>query len=348
MFNTLEEMGHEQVVICSDPETGLKAIIAIHNTTLGPALGGTRMWMYTSEQDALRDVLRLSRGMTYKAAISGLNLGGGKAVIIGNPHTDKTEAMFRAFGKFVNGLGGQYITAEDVGMEVENMEWILKETKHVTGIPQHLGGSGDPSPFTAYGVYMGVKASVKKAYGNESLEGKKIALQGAGHVASYFAKHAAKDGAKLFISDIYADKAERLATEVGGKVVDPDQIYGLDVDIFTPCALGGVVNDETINIFKCKVIAGGANNILDNEEVHGIQLMKKGIIYAPDYAINAGGIINISVELSEEGYNPDVALQKTAEIYNTTLRVLEYAEQEGIPTYKAANLLAEMRIAEAK
>ena len=348
IFDALKTMGHEEVVICSDPDTGLKAIIAIHDTTLGPALGGTRMWMYNNEQEALRDVLRLSRGMTYKASISGLNLGGGKAVIIGNPHTDKTEAMFRSFGRFVNGLSGRYITAEDVGMVVENMEWILKETKHVTGIPESMGGSGDPSPFTGYGVYMGAKASAKKAYGSDSLEGKKIALQGAGHVASFFAEHAAKEGAELFISDIFADKANALAAKVGGTVVEPDSIYGLDVDIFTPCALGGVVNDDTMEQFKCAIIAGGANNILDNEEKHGKQLMDKGIIYAPDYAINAGGIINISVELSEGGYDPKVALEKTAVIYDTTLKVLEYAEEHDIPTYKASNTLAENRIAEAK
>ena len=278
IFNTLTELGHEQVVICSDPEVGLKAIIAIHDTTLGPSLGGTRMWMYNNEQEALRDVLRLSRGMTYKAAISGLNLGGGKAVIIGDSRTDKTEALFRSFGRFVDGLAGRYITAEDVGMEVQNMEWILKETTHVTGIPESMGGSGDPSPFTGYGVYMGAKASAKKAYGSDSLEGKRIALQGAGHVASYFAEHARKEGAELFISDIYTEKAESLAAKVGGTVVPAEDIYGLDVDIFTPCALGGVVNDETIDIFNCDIIAGGANNILDDEEVHGKQLMDKGII----------------------------------------------------------------------
>lgn len=342
LFDHMATMNHEQVVVCSDPATGLRAIIAIHNTTLGPALGGTRMWMYNSEQEAMRDVLRLSRGMTYKSAMAGLNLGGGKAVIIGNPHTDKTEALFRAFGRFVDGLGGRYITAEDVGMEVKNMEWIYAETKYVTGIPETLGGSGDPSPVTAYGVYMGVKASAQKAYGSDSLEGKKIALQGAGHVASHFARYAAKEGAKLFISDIYSEKAQQLAAEVGGTVVEPDEIYGLDVDIFTPCALGGVVNDNTINEFKCAIIAGAANNILDDEEVHGLMLKDRGIIYAPDYVINAGGIINISSEL--EGYNRDRALKQTEEIYNTTLQVLEYAEAHNIPTFKASNLLAEERI----
>ncbi|MEQ9264009.1 MAG: Glu/Leu/Phe/Val dehydrogenase [Balneolaceae bacterium] len=345
LFDELQTAGHEQVVICSDPKTGLRAIIAIHDTTLGPALGGTRMWMYKSEDAALKDVLRLSRGMTYKAAISGLNLGGGKAVIIGDPRTDKTEPLFRSFGRFVDGLAGRYITAEDVGMEVQNMEWIYSETKYVTGIPESMGGSGNPSPVTAYGVYMGVKAAAKKAYGSDSLEGKKIALQGAGHVASYFAKHAASEGAKIYLTDIFEDKASQLANEVNAEIVAPDEIYGLDVDIFTPCALGGVVNDTTIEQFKCAVVAGGANNILDDENRHGQILLDKGIIYAPDYVINAGGIINISSEL--EGYNRELAMQNTQKIYDTTLKVLAYSDEHGIPTHKASNILAEQRIADA-
>ena len=344
IFNALQNMGHEQVVVCSNPDTNLKAIIAIHNTTLGPALGGTRMWMYNNEQEALKDVLRLSRGMTYKAAISGLNLGGGKAVIIGDPHTDKNEALFRSFGRFVDSLGGRYITAEDVGMSVQDMEWIYSETKFVTGIPETLGGSGNPSPVTAYGVYMGAKAAAKKAYGSDSLAGKKIALQGAGNVASTFADYAAKEGAKLFVTDIYTEKAQSLANKVGGTLVNPDEIYGLDVDIFTPCALGGVVNDQTMDQFKCDIIAGGANNILDDEDHHGQILLDKGILYAPDYVINAGGIINISSEL--EGYNRQQAMNQTERIYDTTLSVLNYSEEHGIPTHKASNELAEKRIAE--
>ncbi|MCH2450219.1 MAG: leucine dehydrogenase [Gracilimonas sp.] len=342
IFNELSNKEHEQVVICSDPATGLKAIIAIHNTTLGPALGGTRMWDYESEEAAMRDVLRLSRGMTYKSAISGLNLGGGKAVIIGDPHTEKTEALFRSFGRFVDGLGGRYITAEDVGMTEKEMEWIYSETKYVTGIPKALGGSGNPSPVTAYGVYMGVKACANKAYGSDSLEGKKIALQGAGNVASYFARHAAKEGAKLYICDIYEDKAKELVEEVGGELVAPDSIYGLDVDIFTPCALGGIINDDTLDQFKCDIIAGGANNVLDEEDKHGQMLLDKGIIYAPDYVINAGGIINIASEL--EGYNEERALQNAGNIYNTITDILNYSEEHGMPAHKASNTLAEKRI----
>ena len=339
IFNALQTKGHEQIVMCSDPESGLRAIIAIHDTTLGPALGGTRMWNYENEAAALKDVLRLSRGMTYKAAISGLNLGGGKAVIIGDPHKDKTEMLFRAFGRFVDGLGGRYITAEDVGMEEINMEWVYSETKFVTGIPKSMGGSGNPSPVTAFGVYMGAKAS----YGSDSLEGKTIALQGAGNVASTFARHAAKEGAKLFIADIYEDKAKALAEEVNGTLVKPDEIYGLDVDIFTPCALGGVINDDTMSQFKCDIIAGGANNVLDIEEKHGQELVDKGIIYAPDYVINAGGLINVAGEL--EGYNEERCLQKAGKIYDTILDILNFSEEHEIPTHVASNRLAEKRIA---
>ncbi len=342
IFNEMADKEHEQIVICSDPKVGLKAIIAIHDTTLGPALGGTRMWNYESEEAALKDVLRLSRGMTYKAAISGLNLGGGKAVIIGDPHTDKTEALFRAFGRFVDGLGGRYITAEDVGMTETEMEWIYSETKFVTGIPKALGGSGNPSPVTGYGVYMGVKACAKKAYGSDSLEGKKIAVQGAGNVASAFSRHAAKEGASLFITDIYEDKAKELAEEVGGELVNPDDIYELDVDIFTPCALGGVINDETIELLKCDIVAGATNNVLDDEDKHGQMLMDKGILYAPDYVINAGGLINVANEL--EGYNEERALQNASNIYTTISDILDYSEEHNIPAHKASNALAEKRI----
>jgi leucine dehydrogenase len=342
LFNELSNLEHEQIVFCSRPEAGLKAIIAIHNTTLGPALGGTRMWNYASESEAIRDVLRLSRGMTYKSAISGLNLGGGKAVIIGDARSEKTEPMFRAFGRFVDGLGGRYITAEDVGMTEKEMEWIFSETKFVTGIPKELGGSGNPSPVTAYGVYMGIKASAKRAYGSDSLEGKKIAIQGAGSVASHLAHYISKENAKLFITDIFEEKAKKLADEVGAEMVKPDDIYTLDVDIFSPCALGGVVNDDTIDHLKCDIVAGGANNILDDEEKHGQQLIKKGVLYAPDYVINAGGLINVASEL--EGYNESLAMNKASRIYDTVLNIFDYADTHNIPTIRASNALAEKRI----
>lgn len=342
LFSDVETGGHEQVVICSRPEAGLKAIIAVHDTTLGPALGGTRMWMYKNEQEAMRDVLRLSRGMTYKAAISGLNLGGGKAVIIGDSHTDKNENLFRAFGRFVDSLGGRYITAEDVGMSERDMEWIYSETKYVTGIPKSMGGSGDPSPVTGYGVYMGLKAAAHRAYGSDSLTGKRIAIQGAGNVASNLARYLHKENAEIFITDIYREKAQKLAGEVNATYVAPDEIYGLDVDIFSPCALGGVVNDDTIPVLTCDIIAGGANNILDDEAKHAAQLAERGIIYAPDYVINAGGIINISSEL--EGYNEQAAMRKTSRIYDTVIDILEYADAHGITSIEASNTLAEKRI----
>ncbi len=342
LFNNLFGKEHEQLVFCSRPESDLKAIIAIHDTTLGPALGGTRMWNYSSESEAVRDVLRLSRGMTYKAAISGLNLGGGKAVIIGDSRTDKSEGLFRALGRFIDGLGGRYITAEDVGMTEQDMEWIFSETKYVTGIPKALGGSGDPSPVTAYGVYMGMKAAAKKAYGSDSLEGLRIGIQGAGSVASNLVSYLQKENVVLFISDIFDEKANRVAKNTGASVVDPNEIYSLDLNIFSPCALGDVVNDDTIHHLQCDIIAGGANNILDKEQRHGVMLKDQGILYAPDYVINAGGIINISSEL--EGYNEEMAFSKTSRIYDTTLKIFEYAEEHDIPTFMASNILAEQRI----
>lgn len=342
LFSQLQSYEHEQVVICSEPSVGLKAIIAIHNTTLGPALGGTRMWPYNNEQEAIRDVLRLSRGMTYKAAISGLNLGGGKAVIIGEPREDKTEELFRAFGRFIDSLGGRYITAEDVGINVQDMEWVSSETKYVTGIPKSLGGSGDPSPVTAYGTYMGIKACCKKAYGSDSIAGKKIAVQGAGHVSSHLVRHLTEENAEVYICDIYEDKVKALAEEFDATVVDPDDIYSLDVDIFSPCALGGVVNDDTIDHFNCDIIAGAANNVLDDEDKHGQLLLDQNILYAPDYVINAGGLINVASEL--EGYNEKRSHDKASRIYDTILDILNYSEENNTPTFIASNILAEERI----
>src|SRR5699024_3135866 len=342
LFNKLHAYEHEQVVICSEPAIGLKAIIAIHDTTLGPALGGVRMWPYENEDEAIRDVLRLSRGMTYKAAISGLNLGGGKAVIIGDSRKEKSESLFRAFGRYVDSLGGRYITAEDVGIEVQNMEWVNMETKYVTGLPRAIGGSGDTSPVTAYGVDMGIKAWTKKAYGSDSLEGKHIAIQGAGHVSSHLSRSLSDEGAKLVISDIYEDKVSALAKEVNAEVVDPDDIYGEDVDIFSPCALGGVVNDETLQQLSCDIIAGSANNVLDDEEKHGQMLVDQGILYAPDYVINAGGLINVASEL--EGFNEKRAHDQASKIYSTILDILNYADENDITTTSASNILAEKRI----
>lgn len=342
IFEHIAKHHHEQVVFCSDPKSGLRAIISIHNTALGPALGGTRMWTYASDEEALTDVLRLSRGMTYKASVAGLNLGGGKAVIIGDPNKSKTEAMFRAFGRYVEGLAGRYITAEDVGTNVRDMEYVRMETKYVTGIDKALGGSGDPSPVTAFGVYVGIKASMKELTGNDSLKGKKVAVQGAGHVAEFVCQHLKKEGAKISISDIYHEKAERVAAGVNATVVDPEKIYDVDADIFCPCALGAIVNDETIPRFKFKIIAGGANNQLADEARHGQLLIDKGIMYAPDYAINAGGLINVYNEL--EGYSQERALKQAEGIYDTMLTIYSIAKRDKVPTYEASNRLAEQRI----
>ena len=345
IFGTLSQLGHEQVVFCHDEPTGLKAIIAIHSTVLGPALGGTRMWNYASEQEALTDVLRLSRGMTFKAAISGLNLGGGKAVIIGDAKTMKTEAFLRRFGKFVNSLNGKYITAEDVNMKTVDMEYINMETKHVTGLPESMGGGGDPSPVTAYGVYMGMKATAKKVFGTDSLTGKRVAVQGVGQVGMHLVEHLVKEKAEVFITDLFEDKVKTIANQFGVKAVGQDAIYDLDVDIYAPCALGATVNDETISRLKCAVIAGAANNQLKDEVRHGYMLLDKSITYAPDFLINAGGLINVYNEFLGN-YNRTRVFEHAEKIYGTTLNILNLAEKEKITSQEAAIRLCEKRIAD--
>tara|TARA_B100001540_G_scaffold103398_1_gene93326 strand:+ start:2141 stop:3226 length:1086 start_codon:yes stop_codon:yes gene_type:complete len=340
------EMGHEQIVFCYDKETGLKAIIAIHDTTLGPALGGTRMWHYENENEALQDVLRLSRGMSLKASISGLSLGGGKAVIIGDSKKDKTEALMRRFGKFVDSLGGKYITAEDVGMETKDMEYIRMETQHVTGIPEDMGGSGNPSPFTAYGVYMGIKATAKYRWGDDNLQGKTIVVQGVGHVGESLVGHLAKEEANIIINDIDSERMNYIAEKFDADIVLGDAIYDVDMDIYAPCALGATLNPNTISRLQCSIIAGAANNQLANEERDGQLLLEKGIMYAPDFLINAGGLINVYSELN--GYNKQDALKQTEQIYTTTLEILERAELHKITTHIAALEIAKKRITDSK
>ncbi|MCW3123697.1 MAG: leucine dehydrogenase [Flavipsychrobacter sp.] len=336
-------MGHEQVVFCQDPHTGLNAIIAIHNTTLGPSLGGTRLWNYNSHEEALVDALRLSRGMTYKSAISGLNLGGGKAVLIGDASKLKNEAYWRRYGKFVNSLNGKYITAEDVNTSSGDMEYIGMETKFVTGKPEYMGGSGDPSPLTAYGVYMGMKAAAKKAWGSDNLSGKRVLVQGAGNVGQYLMGHLVEEGAVLFISDINEAKLKQaLGKYPKAQVVDSKDVFEKEYDIYAPCALGATVNTESINKMKCPVIAGAANNQLADENVHGPMLMEKGIIYVPDFLINAGGIINISIEI--DGYNYDRAINTVGKIYNRTLDIFDIAEKDKVHTQLAAMRMAEKRL----
>lgn len=345
IFGTLSEMGHEQVVFCHDKATGLKAIIAIHNTVLGPALGGTRMWDYTSENDALTDVLRLSRGMTFKASISGLNLGGGKAVIIGDAKTIKNEALLRRFGKFVDSLKGKYITAEDVNMKTSDMEYIRMETRHVTGLPESMGGGGDPSPVTAYGVYMGMKATAKKVFGSDSLNGKRVAVQGVGQVGMHLVEHLAKEGAQIFVTDLNRDKVKRIAQEFHATGVAMDEIYDVDCDIYAPCALGATVNDDTIGRLRCSMIAGAANNQLKDELRHGYMLLDKSITYAPDFLINAGGLINVYHEYMGH-YNRQRVLEQAGKIYDTCLSILDYAQGAKISSQEAAITLAEKRVQE--
>ena len=346
VLKEMSALGHEQIVFCQDEETGLKAIIAVHSTVLGPALGGTRMWAYNNELEAINDVIRLSRGMTYKASISGLNLGGGKAVIIGDAKTQKTDALMQKFGEFVNRLSGNYITAEDVGMTTHDMEMVRLKTKHVTGIPQSMGGSGDPSPVTAYGVYMGMKAAAKYKWGDDSLKGKKIAVQGIGHVGENLVKHITEEGAIVTINDISDDRLDAVAAKYGSTIVKGDAIYDVDMDIYAPCALGATVNTDTLNRLNCSVIAGAANNQLLDENVHGKMAMDKDIIYAPDFLINAGGLINVYSEL--KGYDSEKAMEKTKEIYNTTLDILKKSELEGITTHEAAKRIAEARVEEVR
>lgn len=333
---------HEQILFCNDNATGLKAIIAVHNTVLGPSLGGTRFWNYNNESEALTDVLRLSRGMTYKSSVAGINLGGGKAVIIGDPKKIKNEALLRRFGKFVNSLGGKYITAEDVAMTSRDMEIIKMETDYVSGLPENMGGSGDPSPVTAYGVYVSMKASARETWGSDSLNGKKVLVQGIGHVGEVLVSHLTKEGAKVYINDINQDRLKEVANTYKAEVVSADTMFDLDIDIYAPCALGATVNDNTLSKLKCKIICGAANNQLADETIHGEIVGQKGILYAPDFVVNAGGIINVYYEL--DGYNRERALAHAEKIYDTTFNLFQLAKAEKIATYKAANKLGEQRI----
>ncbi len=337
----METYDYEQLVICQDKTTGLKAFIAIHDTTLGPALGGTRMWTYASEEEAIEDALRLARGMTYKNAAAGLNLGGGKAVIMGNPKTDKNDEMFRAFGRFIEGLNGRYITAEDVGTTEADMDLIHLETDYVTGVSAEFGSSGNPSPVTALGVYKGMKAAAKEAFGSDSLKDKTIAVQGVGNVAYTMCEYLHKEGAKLIVTDINEEAVQRAVDNFGATAVGINEIYSQEADIFSPCALGAVINDETIPQLKAKVIAGSANNQLKNPE-HGDKIHEMGIVYAPDYVINSGGVINVADEL--DGYNRERALKKVDTIYQTIEKIFAISKRDGIPSYVAADRLAEERI----
>jgi len=342
VFGQMSFDDHEQIVFCNDKDTGLKAIIGIHNTVLGPALGGTRMWKYNNEWEALNDVLRLSRGMTFKAAITGLNLGGGKAVIIGDAKTQKTPELMKKFGEFVHSLSGKYITAEDVGMETSDMDLVREVTPYVTGISESKGGAGNPSPITAYGVFMGMKAAAKYKFGSDILEDRKVIVQGIGHVGESLVEHLTNEGAKVIISDINQERLQAVSKKYGATIYTGNDIYSEEVDIYAPCALGATINDDTINRIRAKVIAGAANNQLAEEAKHGAILQEKGIVYAPDFLINAGGIINVYAEL--EGYDKKEIMRKTQNIYNTTLEILSNADTNGITTNQAALNIAKSRI----
>lgn len=341
-FELIEKHGeHEQVIFCHNKQVGLKAIIAIHSTALGPALGGTRMWPYRTEEEALVDVLRLSKGMTYKAANAGLNLGGGKAVIIGDPKTQKTEGLFRAFGIFVNTLNGKYITAEDVGTTVKEMEYIFMETPYVTGIPKNFGGSGDPSPYTAHGVLMGIKASVKEKFGSDKLEGIRVHVQGLGNVGSNLVDYLVSEKAVVGIADIDPEKVRMISSKHKVEVFDASSIVTSKCDVFAPCALGAVINDGTIQKLQCQIVCGGANNQLA-ESRHGQMLKEMNILYAPDYVANAGGLMNVFVEL--EGYSSERAFDKTRQVYDNLMKVFTISRSENVATNVAADRLAEDRI----
>lgn len=342
IFDTLARTGHEEVLLASDPSCGYRGIIAVHSTALGPALGGTRFWQYASDEEALTDALRLSRGMTYKNAVAGLDLGGGKAVIIGDNRTTDRERIFRAHGRFVESLGGRYITAEDVGTGTQDMDYVHLETEHVAGLKEK---SGDPSPVTAHGVFRAIQASAMNRWRSDDLSGKTVTIQGCGSVGRYLAKELHEAGAKLIVSDIDPERAAKVARDTGATVVKGDEIYTAKADIFAPCALGGIINDETLPKLKVEVISGGANNQL-LEERHGDRLEEMGLQYAPDYVANAGGVINVFGEVA--GWDSERAHRKADEIYDTVLSVFEIARTEGIPSYEAADRLAERRLASVK
>lgn len=338
IFDLMGEHDHEQVVFFYEPSCGYRGIIAIHDTSLGPALGGTRFWNYASDSEAVVDVLRLARGMTYKAAVAGLNLGGGKSVIVGDNKTTHREMIMRAHGRAVESLGGRYITAEDVGTSVEDMDYIHMETGHVVGM---AGKSGDPSPVTAFGTYRGIKACALKRYGTDSLQDRSVVIQGAGHVGYFLAQDLREEGAKVFIADIDESKVERCVEELGCESVGADEVYDVDADVFAPCALGAILNDSTIPRLKVEIVAGAANNQLKRQH-HAKMLQDREILYAPDYVINAGGLINVYSELA--GWSLERSKRKAGEIYRTLLHIFEIAEDSGLTNAEAADEVAIRRV----
>jgi leucine dehydrogenase len=340
IFENMSDSGHEQVAFCHDAAAGYKGIIAIHSTALGPAVGGTRVWSYATEQDAIVDALRLSRGMTYKCAVAGMPLGGGKAIIIGNSKTLKREELFRAHGRFIDRLGGRYITAEDVGTNPADMELVALETSHVWGL---AGKGGDPSPWTGLGVFRGIQAAAQYRWGNQELRGRRVAIQGCGNVGYHLAKELHGAGAELVVSDTDDEKVKRAVEELGARSVPVNEIYAADADVFAPCALGGIINDQTIPQLKVEIVCGGANNQLLQPE-HGDALEARGILYAPDFVANGGGVLSGGAELF--GWTPETVRARVLEIYDTLLSIFNSARENRIPTYRAADRLAELRLKE--
>lgn len=342
IFREMAAFRHDQLVFWTEPAAGYRGIIAIHDTTLGPALGGTRLWKYGSEADALTDALRLARGMTYKAAIAGLNLGGGKSVILAGERPFDREQLFRAHGRAVESLGGRYITAEDVGTSVDDMDFVRAETRWVVGV---RGGSGDPSPATAHGVYQGIRACARERYGDPSLAGRHVAVQGVGHVGYHLCAELAAEGARLTVADLDAGRVGRVVEEFGARAVAEDEIYDVSADIFAPCALGGVIDDRTAGRLSVDIVAGSANNQLA-EPRHGNVLQERGILFAPDYVINAGGLINVYGEL--HGWSAERTRRKAAGIYDVLIRVFERAREDGITAAEASNRIALQRLGESR
>jgi leucine dehydrogenase len=342
LFETVREMGHEQILYCHGKNPDIRAIIAIHDTSLGPAMGATRLYPYVNEEAALRDALRLSRGMTYKAACANIPAGGGKAVIIANPE-DKTPEMLRAYGRFVESLKGRFITGQDVNITPQDVRIIKQETNYVVGVEEKSGG---PAPITALGVFLGIKAAVEFSWRTKQLSGLKVAVQGLGNVGSHLCRHLHEHGVKLVVTDVRPEKTAEIKSLFDATVVEPDEIYSQNVDIFAPCALGGIINSHTIPQLQAKIIAGAANNQLENERLHGQRLVEKGILYSPDYVINAGGIINVYNEMI--GYDEDKAFKQVHNIYDTLLAIFNIAQQQGITTNDASKRLADERIIKAR
>lgn len=342
VFDKMARYGHEQVSFCYDKVSGLKSIIAIHNTRLGPALGGTRMWPYESEEDMLDDVLRLSRGMTYKSGAAGCNFGGGKAVIWGDPAKDKSELLFRALGLFVESFGGRFITGTDVGTVADDFVWAKAETSYLVALPEEHGGSGDSSVTTAFGVWHGLRALADEVCGSPSLKGRRVAVQGVGKVGYRLCGYLAEEGAELVVSDIAKANLDRVRAEFKVTVVDPEEIMGVECDILSPNALGGILNDETIPRIKARAVGGAANNQLA-EDRHGDELHRRGVLYAPDYVINAGGLIQVSEEFPS--FSRERAMRRAAAIYESLKRIFAISRREGIPTCRAADLMVEERLA---